>query len=160
MRVGIGYDIHALQKGRRLILGGVEIPFSKSLVGHFDGDALVHAIVDAILGAMGEGDIGEHFSDKDSRNKNANSLVFVEKAKALLKKNKFKILNIDSVVIAEAPKLSAYKLPMRKKIASVFNISLDSVSVKAKTNEGFGPLGKNQAIACTAVVALKNGRNS
>src|SRR3989338_2938890 len=117
MRVGIGFDIHALVKGRRLILGGTEIPHPKGLLGHSDGDALLHAIVDAALGAMGEGDIGEFFSDRDQRYKNASSLLFVEKVRKLLTKRKFKIGNIDSTVLAEEPKLYRHKMKMEEKIA-------------------------------------------
>ena len=154
MRVGIGYDIHALVKGRKLMLGGVEIPFSMGLLGHSDGDALLHAIVDAALGAMGEGDIGEYFSDKDGRFKDANSLVFIEKVRNLLKKKKYKISNIDSTVIAEEPKLYQYKMKMEEKIAEAFRVKVSCVSVKAKTKEGFDAVGKKQAIACFAVVSL------
>ena len=157
MRVGIGYDIHALKKGRKLILGGVTIPYSKGLLGHSDGDVLLHAIVDATLGAMGEGDIGEYFSDKDDRYKNAGSVLFVDKVRDLLKKKKLKIGNIDSTVIAEEPKLYSYKANIREKIAEVFNILVSNVNVKAKTNEGFGEVGKKQAIACFAVVSLIKG---
>ena len=154
MRVGIGYDIHALVKGRKLMLGGIEIPYNKGLLGHSDGDALIHAIVDAALGAMGEGDIGEYFSDKDGRYKDASSSIFAEKVRALLKKKKLKIGNIDSTVIAEEPKLYQYKMKMEEKIASIFGVSISAVSVKAKTKEGFDAVGKKQAIACFAVVGL------
>lgn len=154
MRVGIGYDIHALVKGRKLMLGGVEIPHTKGLLGHSDGDALLHAIVDATLGGMGEGDIGEYFSDKEGRYKDASSLLFVEKVRALLIKKKFKIGNIDSTVIAEAPKLYRHKMKMEEKIADAFGVPVSRVSVKAKTNEGFGAVGKKEAIACYAIVSL------
>ena len=154
MRVGIGYDIHALVKGRKLMLGGVEIPHTKGLLGHSDGDALLHAIVDAALGGMGEGDIGEYFSDKDGRYKDASSLLFVEKVRALLTKKKFKISNIDSTVIAEEPKLYQHKMKMEEKIAGAFGVPVSRVSVKAKTNEGFGAVGKKEAIACYAIVSL------
>jgi len=155
LRVGIGYDIHALKKGRKFILGGVEIPFSKGLSGHSDGDVLLHAIVDAVLGAAAEGDIGDYFSDQDERNKGMNSLLFIRKAAGILKKKKLKISNIDAVVIAESPRLSGHKEGMKKVIAKAFGISPAQVGIKAKTNEGFGALGKNQAIACFAVVSLK-----
>ncbi len=157
MRVGIGYDIHALKKGRKLILGGVTIPYSQGLLGHSDGDALLHAIVDAALGAMGEGDIGEYFSDNDSQYKNADSLLFVKKVQDLLRKNRLKIGNIDSTVIAERPKLYPYKKKMRETIAAAFRVPVSRVNVKAKTNEGFGEVGKKQAIACFAVVSLIKG---
>lgn len=156
MRVGIGYDIHRLQKGRKLILGGIGIPFPKGLVGHSDGDALLHAIVDATLGAMGEGDIGDHFPDGEKRTKGASSLLFVGKVKALLKHKKLKVSNIDAVIVAEAPKLAAYKDKMKRSIAKAFGAEVSRVGVKAKTHEGLGELGKNRAIACFAVVALES----
>ena len=155
MRVGIGYDIHALKKGRKLRLGGVEIPFSKGLIGHSDGDALLHAIVDAVLGAMGEGDIGEHFSDKETRYKGASSLLFVQKVMGMLKIKRLKVAHIDSTVIAENPNLSSFKPKIRHKIAQSFGLPISSVGVKAKTNEGLGAVGKNKAIACLAIVSLK-----
>ena len=154
MRVGIGYDIHALVKGRKLILGGIEIPYSKGLLGHSDGDALLHAIVDAVLGAMGEGDIGEYFSDKDGSYKDASSILFIEKVKRLLQKKKYKIGNIDSTVVAEEPKLYQYKMKMEEVIAGAFGVNVEQVSVKAKTNEGFGAVGRKEAISCYAVVSL------
>ena len=136
------------------MLGGVEIPHTKGLLGHSDGDVLLHAIVDAALGGMGEGDIGEYFSDKDGRYKDASSLLFVEKVRALLTKKKFKISNIDSTVIAEEPKLYQHKMKMEEKIAEAFGVPVSRVSVKAKTNEGFGAVGKKEAIACYAIVSL------
>ena len=157
MRIGIGYDIHAIKKGRKLILGGLAIPHSKGLLGHSDGDVLLHAIVDAVLGAMGEGDIGEYFSDKDSRYKNADSGLFVKKVRDLLRKKKWQVGNIDSTVIAEEPKLGPYKKRIRDRIAVAFGIRASRVNVKAKTHEGFGEIGKKQAIACFAVVSLIKG---
>lgn len=158
MRIGIGYDIHPLKKGRKLVLGGVPIPFEKGLDGHSDGDALIHAIVDAVLGALGEGDIGSHFSDKDPKNAAANSLIFLKKARLLLHRHKMSVENLDSIVIAEAPKLGPWKEKMRKSIAAELGVPVSTVSIKAKTNEGFGPIGKGKAIACYAVVSLKKGR--
>ena len=157
MQVGIGYDIHALKKGRPLILGGVTVPHPKGLSGHSDGDALLHAIVDAALGAMGAGDIGDHFPDTDVRTRNAASSLFVKKVRGLLKMKKLKIGHIDSTVIAEAPRLGPYKGKMREKIAAAFGIAESRVNVKAKTHEGFGELGKKRAIACFAVVSLRRG---
>ena len=155
MRVGIGYDIHALKKGRKLILGGVHVPHPKGLEGHSDGDALFHAIVDAALGAMGEGDIGTFFPDTDKRYKGANSLLFAKEVVRLLKKKKLKFENIDSTVIAEAPKLFDFKPKMRENIAKAFGVPVSRVGVKAKTSEGLGPVGKKKAIECLAVVSLK-----
>ncbi len=153
-RVGIGYDIHALKKGRKLILGGVRVPFHKGLYGHSDGDVLYHAIVDAVLGAAGEQDLGDLFSDKDPKTKGANSLLFVNKARGVLKKKRLKIVNIDAVILAEAPKLLGWKEKIRKNVAAAFGVTVSQVGVKAKTNEGFGAVGRNQAIACQAVVSL------
>lgn len=158
MRVGIGYDIHALKKGPKLLLGGVEIPHTSGLSGHSDGDALLHAVVDALLGAAGLGDIGEYFSDKDPRWKNASSVIFAKKALKTIQKKKFKILNIDTVVIAERPKLGSHKTRIRRSIAKIFGLGVEHVNIKAKTNEGFGPVGEGRAIAAMAVVTLKKGR--
>ena len=154
MRVGIGYDIHILERGRRLMLGGVRIPYPKGLKGHSDGDVLFHAIVDAVLGALGEGDIGEHFSDKNKKYKGADSLLFVKETMKLLKKSRLKISSVDSTIVAEAPKLSDHKERMRKSVSRAFGVSLSRVNVKAKTNEGLGEIGRKQAIACFAVVGL------
>ncbi len=158
MRIGIGYDIHALAKGRKLLLGGVSIPHSHGLLGHSDGDVLLHAIVDAVFGALGEGDLGDHFSDKDPRWKGADSRMFVKEALLCLKKRKLAVAHIDSVIIAEAPKLGKYKEAIKKSVASAFGLPLSSVGVKAKTNEGFDAIGRGEAIACQAVVSLKKGK--
>ena len=158
MRVGIGYDIHALKENRKLILGGVVIPFKKGLLGHSDGDVLYHAIVDAVLGAAGEKDLGELFSDQDPRYKNADSLVFVKKAREILKKRRLKIVNIDAVILAEAPKLLDWKEKIKDSVAKAFGVDVVQVGIKAKTNEGFGAVGKNEAIACQAVVSLAPSR--
>lgn len=156
-RVGIGYDIHQLKKGRRLVLGGVAVPHVKGLAGHSDADVLFHALVDAVLGAAGAGDIGEHFSNLDARWKGADSARFVEKAVEILKKKKLKISNLDAVLIAEEPKLSPYREAIRKSVAKAFKISESAVGLKAKTNEGLDAVGRKQAIACHAV-ALVEGR--
>ena len=155
-RVGIGYDIHALRRGRPFVLGGVRIPFPKGPVGHSDGDALIHALVDAVLGAMGEGDIGDHFPDSEKRWKGADSALFVHEVRRLLKKRHFKIVHLDSVVLIEAPRLAPYKIKIRRHLAGLFGLPLSAVSVKAKTNEGFGAVGKNQAVACYAIAGLRS----
>ncbi len=155
MRVGIGYDIHTLRKGRKLVLGGVKIPYPKGLFGHSDGDALMHAIVDAALGAGGLGDIGEHFSDTEARWRGVSSLFFARETVSLLRKKKLKVSQIDSILVLELPKLSPYKNAMRENIANAFNVTVSRVNVKAKTNEGLGAIGKGQAIAATAVVLLE-----
>ena len=155
MRIGIGYDIHALVSGRPFILGGIRIPHSKGLSGHSDGDVLFHAIVDALLGAAGEGDIGEHFPDTDARWKGANSLLFIKKVREILRRRRFRIVNIDSVLLAEQPKLGPCKEKIRSSIAKSLGISVSNVGVKAKTTEGFGAIGKKRAVACYAVASLE-----
>ncbi len=155
MRIGIGYDIHPLKRGCKFLLGGVEIPYKKGFFGHSDGDVLFHAVVDALLGAAGLGDIGEHFSDKDSRWEGVSSSVFAEKTLTILKKNKFKILNVDAVVIAEEPKLSSHKNAIRRSVAKVLGLKEADVSVKAKTNERLGPIGRGKAVAVMAVAAIQ-----
>ena len=155
MRVGIGYDIHKLRKGRKLVLGGVKIPHPKGLFGHSDGDALLHAIVDGALGAAGLGDIGDHFSDKNARWRGVSSLLFVRETLSLLRKKKLKVFQIDSVLVLEAPKIGPYKKAMRESIAQAFGVDAERVNVKAKTNEGLGPIGKGQALAAYAVVLLE-----
>ena len=155
MRIGIGYDIHALVKGRPLILGGVRISHPKGLSGHSDGDVVYHAVVDALLGAAGEGDIGEHFPDTDARFKGASSLLFIKKVREILSRRRFRIVNIDLVLLAEQPKLGPYKERIRSNIARSLGAPLSDVNVKAKTKEGFGAVGKKQAIACYAVASLE-----
>ena len=155
MRVGIGYDIHRLKKGRKMLLGGVSIPHTHGLVGHSDGDALIHAVVDALLGAAGLGDIGRYFSDKNKRFEGADSRFFLRFLRRMLKSKKFGILNVDSIIITEKPNLSRYKRSMAKEIARELGIPVSRVNVKAKTNEGLGSVGKGQALACYALASLK-----
>ncbi|MBI3316347.1 MAG: 2-C-methyl-D-erythritol 2,4-cyclodiphosphate synthase [Candidatus Omnitrophica bacterium] len=158
MRVGIGYDIHALKPGRRFILGGITIPFPKGPLGHSDGDVLFHAIVDAALGALGEGDIGDHFPDSDPKYRNAASALFVKKVCEKIKRRRLKIAHIDTTVIAQKPRLGGFKPAIRKSVARAFSVSLSQVNIKAKTHEGLDALGKNRAVACLAVVSLKGLR--
>ena len=153
-RVGIGYDIHPLKRGRKLVLGGIGIPFVKGLAGHSDGDVLFHAVVDAILGAMGAGDIGEHFPDSDPRFKGASGTFFVSRVKKMLDGRKLKVVQVDSTLVVEKPNLSAYKAKMGSRVAAALGIDASRVNVKAKTNEGFGAVGRGQAVACYAVVSL------
>ena len=155
MRVGIGYDIHRLKKGRKLRLGGVEIPHPKGLSGHSDGDVLIHAVVDALLGAAGLGDIGAHFSDTDPKYKNADSRLFLRAVREMLRRKKLKIVNVDAVLIAEKPKLTAYKAEMGANIARELGLKPPQVNIKAKTNEGLETIGRAEAMACTAVASLK-----
>lgn len=153
-RIGIGYDIHPLVEGRKLFIGGVEIPYIKGLLGHSDGDILLHAICDALLGAIAEGDIGEHFPDSDPKYHNISSLELLKKVDDLIKKKNFVINNIDTIIIAQEPKLLPFKKPIQQKIAQVLKIQPDCINIKAKTNEGFGEIGKAEAIACYAVVII------
>ncbi|MEI8175905.1 MAG: 2-C-methyl-D-erythritol 2,4-cyclodiphosphate synthase [Candidatus Omnitrophota bacterium] len=157
-RVGIGYDLHTLVKGRPLILGGVTIPYPKGLMGHSDADVLLHAVCDAILGAAAAGDIGEHFPDADQRYKGADSADLLQRAYAIVRKKGYCVMNIDTVVIAEEPKLTPYKGAIRQRLAQLLKIPAGSVSIKAKTNEGCDDLGAGKAIAAQAVVLLKKKR--
>ncbi|MBN2620273.1 2-C-methyl-D-erythritol 2,4-cyclodiphosphate synthase [candidate division WOR-3 bacterium] len=152
--VGIGYDLHRLVDGRPLFLGGVRIDFDKGLSGHSDGDVLIHAICDALLGAANLGDIGMHFPPDDERYKNISSLFFLKKVKSFLEKSGFIAKNIDAVVIAEKPKILPYKDKIQKTIATILQIPDNSVSIKGKTNEGIGPIGEGQAIAAWAICEL------
>lgn len=152
--VGLGYDIHRLKKGRSLFLGGIKIDYPCGLLGHSDADVLIHAICDALLGAAGDCDIGEHFPDSDERYRNMSSRIIAKKVIQILKRNKFKICNIDSIVVAERPRLSIYKEAIRVSLAEIFELPRSKVLVKAKTNEGLGKVGQGKAIAAYAVVLL------
>ncbi len=155
MRIGQGYDVHKLIKGRKLILGGVEIPFKKGLDGHSDADVLLHAIMDALLGAAALGDIGKLFPDTDEKYKGANSLELLGAVASVIRNSGYEIVNIDSTIIAQAPKLSPYITEMRGKISLATNLTLDQVSVKATTEEGLGFTGKGKGIAASAIVLIK-----
>lgn len=154
-RIGFGNDIHRLEEGRKLILGGVEIPSNLGAVGHSDADALTHAITDAILGALALGDIGAHFSDKDERWKGADSFVFLREAVRMMKEKGFSIGNVDTVINLEKPKLRPHIEAMREKLAAVLEVGIDSVSIKAKTGEKVDAVGNLQAIKTEAVVLLQ-----
>lgn len=151
MRIGIGYDVHKLVKERKLILGGVVIKFSKGLLGHSDADVLIHAVIDAILGALGEGCIGEHFPDTDPKYKNISSLKLLKEIAALLEEKQYSFNNIDATVVCQKPKLAPYFPEMEKNIAEALNIPVEFVNVKAKTEEGLGFTGKGLGIAAQAV---------
>ena len=153
-RIGIGYDLHRLVEGRKLVLGGVEIPFEKGLLGHSDSDVLTHAICDALLGAAALGDIGTHFPDSDPKWSGASSLNLLAKVVERIDQHGFGITNIDATVIVERPKLKTYIDSMREQLASVLRIPIDRISIKAKTNEGLDSVGRNEAIAAHAVVLL------
>jgi 2-C-methyl-D-erythritol 2,4-cyclodiphosphate synthase len=152
---GIGFDIHKLVKGRDLFLGGVKIPHTKGLLGHSDADVLLHALCDAILGAAGLGDIGDHFPDTNPKYKDYKSTKFVETALALIKKKKLQIENIDTIIFAQEPKLSKYKPNIRLFMAKLLKLSPKRINIKAKTMEGLGPIGGKCAIAAIALVSLK-----
>jgi 2-C-methyl-D-erythritol 2,4-cyclodiphosphate synthase len=155
VRCGIGYDNHRLAEGRKLIVGGVEVPFDKGPVGHSDGDVLAHAICDALLGAAGLGDIGTHFPDTDPRWKGANSLLFLEHIKKILDERKFTIEYIDSVVILERPKLGPHFLKMRDALAKSLGIGREKIHLKAKTNEGVDAVGRGEAIAAHVIATVQ-----
>ena len=155
IKVGIGYDIHRLARGRKLILGGVEIKFSKGLLGHSDGDVLTHAIVDAILGALGKGDIGLHFPDTDAKYRNISSLILLKKTMELLTKSKGQINNLDTIIIAENPKIVPYAERIKEKLAPLLKINKKLINIKAKTNEGIGEIGQGKAIAALALIGLR-----
>jgi 2-C-methyl-D-erythritol 2,4-cyclodiphosphate synthase len=154
IRIGEGWDIHALVEDRKLVLGGVHIAYSKGLLGHSDADALLHAITDALLGAAALGDIGGHFPDTDPRFASADSAKLLAHVAALVREKGFEIGNVDSTVIAQAPKLAPYILPMRQRIAEILSVRLDQVNVKAKTAERLGPVGQGLAMEARAVALL------
>ncbi len=154
MKVGIGYDIHRLMEGRKLILGGVEIPYVKGLFGYSDADVLLHAISDAMLGAAGLGDIGRHFPNDDPRYKDASSAGLLEKVNNLIKEKKYSVNNVDVVVIAEEPKIARFVGDMRKKISGILETDPSSINIKATTSEGVGSIGRGEAISSYAVVTL------
>src|SRR5256885_1628309 len=158
VRCGIGYDLHRLETGRKLIIGGIELPFDKGPLGHSDGDVLAHALCDALLGAAGLGDIGKHFPDTDPQWKGANSLLFLEHAKKLLNENHFAIEWIDAVVITEKPKLGPHFPKMREGLGRALNIPADLVHLKAKTNEGVDAIGHGEAIAAYVIATLSSRR--
>jgi 2-C-methyl-D-erythritol 2,4-cyclodiphosphate synthase len=155
MRIGIGYDVHRLVEGRRLFLGGVEIPFDKGLLGHSDGDVLIHAICDAILGAISEGDIGVHFPDSDESIKGIESVKILVYVLELTKEKGYRIVNIDAVIIAEEPKVSPYRKKIMTRLSEILEIDITSVSVKGKTTEGLGFTGRKEGIAVQAVALLE-----
>ena len=154
MRVGFGYDSHRFAKGRRLIIGGVEVNYEKGLLGHSDADALIHAIVDAIIGALGEGDIGKHFPDTDPHLKGISSLVILKRVADLAVQRGYYVNNVDSTVILEKPRLSPSVEEMRRNIAKVLGTDYSRINVKAKTNEKMGFIGRGEGIAAFAIVTL------
>lgn len=154
MRVGMGYDVHRLVEGRDLIMGGVNIPYEKGLLGHSDADVLLHAIMDALLGAAALGDIGKHFPDTDEAYKGASSIKLLERVGELLAENRFAVINIDATIIAQRPKMRPYIEEMEKNIANALGIFEDQVNVKATTEEGLGFTGCGEGISAQAICSI------
>jgi len=154
-KIGVGYDIHRLRKGRKFYLGGVEIPHPAGLMGHSDGDCLIHAVVDALLGAMGEPDIGRLFPDTDPAWRDIRSTELLAQVMERLRRKKIEILNIDAVVIAQKPKLAPYVDRMKEVLSPILGVPQGCIGIKAKTNEGMGLIGRNQAVACWAVALIQ-----
>ena len=155
MRIGHGYDVHRLVEGRRLILGGVEIPYEKGLLGHSDADVLLHALMDALLGAAALGDIGKHFPDSDPRYEGADSVALTRAVAAMIREHGYRVGNLDCTILAQRPKLAPYIPQMRQTIAETLDVALDRVSVKATTEEGLGFTGEGLGIAVHAVALLE-----
>ncbi|WP_286033581.1 2-C-methyl-D-erythritol 2,4-cyclodiphosphate synthase [Fusobacterium necrogenes] len=154
-RIGNGYDVHKLVEGRKLILGGIEIPHIKGVLGHSDGDVLIHAIMDAMLGALALGDIGQHFPDTDIQYKDIDSTILLAKVNELITKKKYKIVNIDSVIVLQKPKIKPYIEEMRKKIAQILEINIERISVKATTEEKLGFTGDETGVKSYCVILLE-----
>jgi 2-C-methyl-D-erythritol 2,4-cyclodiphosphate synthase len=159
MRIGIGYDLHPLVDGHPLILGGVTIPHDKGLQGHSDADVLIHAVCNALLGALGKGDLGSHYPNSDPRYRNYPSTKFLEEIAGLVQKEGFRIANIDSVIIAQEPRLSPFMDRMQERIAKVLGLDKDQVGIKAATPEGIGSLGQGDGIAAQAVCLIERFQN-
>ena len=159
MRIGTGYDVHRLTEGRALVLGGVVVPFEKGLLGHSDADVLLHAVMDALLGAAALGDIGAHFPDSDERYRGISSLALLKEVKTLLDTELYVVENIDATIIAQRPKLAPYLKEMCENIANTLGIDVSQVSVKATTEEGLGFTGSGEGVAAQAVCLLENVRN-
>ena len=155
VRCGIGYDLHRLEAGRKLIIGGMHVPFDKGPAGHSDGDVVAHALCDALFGAAGLGDIGTHFPDTDPKWKNADSMQFLEHAARLLDEKEFSIEHVDAVVILEKPKLGPHFPQMREKLAKALSVTSDRIHLKAKTNEGVDAIGRGEAIAAWVVATIE-----
>jgi 2-C-methyl-D-erythritol 2,4-cyclodiphosphate synthase len=155
MRIGIGYDVHRLVEGRKLVLGGVTIPFEKGLLGHSDADVLIHAACDALLGAAGLGDIGLHFPDTDPELKDISSMILLAKTYNLLKEKGFKVINLDSTIMAEEPKIAPFRATIQKNIARTIEIEPECVNVKATTLETLGMMGKGEGIAALCIALIE-----
>jgi 2-C-methyl-D-erythritol 2,4-cyclodiphosphate synthase len=157
-RIGIGYDIHRFAPKRKLMLGGVEVPFTKGLAGHSDADVILHAFCDALLGAMGAGDIGQHFPPGDPAYRNVSSLKFLEYVARLLKRRHFRVANADVMLILQKPKIAPFSARMKAKIGAVLGIAPERISIKATTHEGVGEIGRGHAAAAYAVVLIEKTR--
>lgn len=155
IRIGIGYDIHPLESGRPLYLGGIEVPFSKGLVGHSDGDCLIHAVIDALLGALGEDDIGHFFPDTDVKYVGIRSTELLKEIKEILEKYGAIVMNIDSIVVAEEPRLAAHIPRMKKTLGEILSMDPKLLGIKARTNEKMGAIGQGEAMAAYATVLLR-----
>ncbi|HBI91372.1 MAG TPA: 2-C-methyl-D-erythritol 2,4-cyclodiphosphate synthase [Terrisporobacter glycolicus] len=154
MRIGLGYDVHKLVEGRPLIIGGVNVPHEKGLLGHSDADVLIHAIMDGMLGALALGDIGKHFPDTDEKYKGANSMKLLEYVNHLINEKGYEINNIDSIIVAQSPKMAPHIEQMRRNIATVLNTDINNISVKATTEEGLGFTGEKQGISSQSICLL------
>lgn len=154
MRIGYGYDVHPLGPGRKLILGGIEISHNKGLLGHSDSDALVHAVCDALLGAMGEGDLGRHYPSSDQRYKDISSLKLLEDVASKLKKKGYRVGNVDTVIVAQAPRLGQHLAAMRKKLAETLGVEVDLINVKVKSGEGLDAVGREEGMIAHAVCLI------
>lgn len=159
MRIGIGYDVHKLVENRKLIIGGVDIPFYKGLLGHSDADVLVHAIMDSILGALGEKDIGKHFPDTNNIYKDISSMILLDRVYDIMLKSKYKIGNIDSIIVAQRPKMAPYIDEMKNKISKTLNTSPKNINIKATTTEELGFVGKEEGIAAYSICLLLENKN-
>ena len=159
-RIGHGFDAHRFQRGRKLVLGGIEIPHSAGLAGHSDADVLLHALINAILGALGKGDIGVHFPDSDARYKNISSAKLLAKVLAMMRREKFRVVNGDLTIVAEKPRLAPHYEKIRSRLAGLLQVSRDRINVKAATTEGMGWIGAGKGMAATAVVLIASRRKA
>lgn len=157
LRIGHGYDIHRLRRGRKLFLGGIEIPYDRGLIGHSDADVLLHALMNALLGAMGEGDIGIHFPDRDPRYKDISSVTLLQRVTRIMQRRGFKLSNADLTVLAQQPKLAPHYGAIKKRVAGALKVLESKINIKAATTEKLGSIGRGQAIAANAVVLLRRG---
>lgn len=158
LRIGHGLDVHRFQRGRKLILGGVEIPYSLGLAGHSDADVVLHALINALLGAMGKGDIGSHFPDTDPRTKGISSEKLLQQVLKMMEQGKFKVINGDITVLAQKPRLAPFAKKIREKLAALLKVRVSQINLKATTTEGLGWIGESKGMAATAVVLLRKTR--